>query len=57
MPPAHQVRRVDVHGRQARVTLTADTLFLALFSTGWKVTAAGCTPRPDQPYDCTVEGG
>lgn len=57
MPPAHQVRRVDVHGRQARVTLTADTLFLALFSTGWKVTAAGCTSRPDQPYDCTVEGG
>ena len=31
-------------------------LFLAQFTVGWRVTAAGCTSRPDQPYDCDVEG-
>jgi hypothetical protein len=51
------VQRVDVYGDQARVVLTGDTLFLAHFPSGWKVTAAGCTPRPEQPYDCTVKGG
>ncbi|MGP3926311.1 hypothetical protein [Streptomyces sp. 8N616] len=51
------VRSVDVHGRQARVVLTADTLFLSQFSSGWKVVAAGCTPRPQQPYRCTLKNG
>ncbi|MBZ4015064.1 hypothetical protein CCS38_04760 [Streptomyces purpurogeneiscleroticus] len=54
---ADRVRQVDVYGRQARVVLTGDTLFLARFRTGWKVTAAHCTLRPGQPYDCAVKGG
>lgn len=57
LPAGDTVRGVDVYGGQARVVLTDDTLFLAHFPTGWKVTAAGCTPRPQQPYDCAVQGG
>ena len=37
--------------------LDKDTLFLARFDQGWRVTAAGCTPHGDLPYDCTVKGG
>jgi hypothetical protein len=48
---------VDVHGRQARVVFPSDTLFLSLFSGGWKVVAAGCVPRPEQPYRCLLKGG
>ncbi|MFF4646425.1 hypothetical protein [Streptomyces sp. NPDC001389] len=47
----------EVYGRQAMVRLTRDTLFLSQFDTGWKVVAAGCTPRPDRPYDCRIKGG
>lgn len=57
LPPAGAVRAVDVWGDQARVVLEGDTLFLSQFAGGWKVTAAGCEPRPDQPYRCGVEGG
>ncbi|MFM9591998.1 hypothetical protein ACKI1J_08170 [Streptomyces scabiei] len=48
---------VDVHGRQARVVFRSDTLFLSLFSGGWKVVAAGCVPRPERPYRCLLKGG
>ncbi|MFJ3586564.1 hypothetical protein ACIPPS_30665 [Streptomyces sp. NPDC090127] len=51
-----RARRVDVYGSQARAVFTADTLFLAAFPDGWRVTAAGCTPRPPRPYLCEVEG-
>ena len=36
-----------------------ETVFLALFDDGWRVTAAGCTrlAGPAEPYDCDVEGG
>ncbi|MCX5269381.1 hypothetical protein [Streptomyces sp. NBC_00199] len=57
LPAAGTVRRVDVFGDQARVVLEDDTLFLARFPDGWKVTAAGCQPRPQQPYQCAIKGG
>ncbi len=61
LPPAEETREdvhgVDVNGRQARVVLTGDTLFLSQFSSGWKVVAAGCVPRPRQPYQCTLKSG
>jgi len=57
LPKAGAVRRVDVYGDQARVVLEHDTVFLAHFPTGWKVTAAGCRPRPQQPYQCEIKGG
>ncbi|WP_079188263.1 hypothetical protein [Streptomyces sp. CB02009] len=47
----------EVYGRQAVVRLRGYTLFLSQFDAGWKVVAAGCTPRPDMPFDCKVKGG
>ncbi|MEU5216655.1 hypothetical protein AB0G79_10710 [Streptomyces sp. NPDC020807] len=48
--------RAEVFGDQARVEFEDDLVFLASFPDGWKVTAAGCTPRPERPADCEVEG-
>ncbi|MEN3539875.1 hypothetical protein AAH991_32530 [Microbispora sp. ZYX-F-249] len=49
------VRGVDVWGDEARVRVDGDTLFLHRFPEGWRVRAAGCEPRPEQPYECEVE--
>ncbi|MET9518872.1 hypothetical protein [Streptomyces sp. NPDC002994] len=59
LPSAGEVRRVDVYGRQARVVLDSDTLFLSSFPDGWKVVAAGCEPHPEPelPYQCDLKGG
>ncbi|MFD4628437.1 hypothetical protein ACFVYR_00835 [Streptomyces sp. NPDC058284] len=57
LPTATKVRHVDVYGRQARVVTDRDTLFLSSFPRGWKVTAAGCTARPEKPYQCLIKGG
>lgn len=58
LPEASAVRVVDVYGHDARVVLEQDTVFLARFPDGWKVTAAGCKPAadPDQPYECAISG-
>ncbi|OQR59723.1 hypothetical protein B6E66_33745 [Streptomyces maremycinicus] len=56
LPTGGPVRGVDVHGRQARAVLASDTLFLSQFPGGWKIVAAGCKPRPGQPYECSVKG-
>ncbi|MFJ6938660.1 hypothetical protein [Streptomyces sp. NPDC101132] len=56
LPRGGAVHGTEVYGRQALLRLTADTLFLSQFRGGWKVVAAGCEPRPDLPYRCTVEG-
>jgi hypothetical protein len=47
---------VDAYGQNARAVFADDVIFLADFPAGWRVTAAGCTPRVDRPYDCSVEG-
>ena len=57
LPNGGATRHVDVYGRQARAVMVSDTLFLSQFPDGWKVVAAGCTPQPGRPYQCTVEGG
>jgi hypothetical protein len=57
LAPAETVNTTDLYGSNARVVLTGDTVFLARFGAVWKVTAAGCKPRPDLPYDCDVKGG
>ncbi|MGV9881101.1 hypothetical protein [Streptomyces sp. NPDC003006] len=57
LPAAGTVRGADVYGDQARVMLERDTVFLAHFPAGWKVTAAGCRPRPQRPYECGIKGG
>ncbi|MEU9212187.1 hypothetical protein AB0D27_30680 [Streptomyces sp. NPDC048415] len=57
LPAAGAVRGVAVYGDQAQVVLEHDTVFLAHFPAGWKVTAAGCRPRPQRPYQCEIKGG
>jgi len=52
--PAGQARSIETWGGNSQVRLDGSVLFLAEFRAGWRVTAAGCTPRPDQPYDCVV---
>ncbi len=50
---------VTVAGHSAQVRFADDTVFLALFDDGWKVTAAGCSRTsgdPATPYDCAIEG-
>ena len=53
---AGSVREVKVYGKDAVAYLERDTVFLARFDDGWRVTAAGCTPNSGRPYDCDVEG-
>ncbi|HYJ66639.1 MAG TPA: hypothetical protein VEX15_03140 [Nocardioidaceae bacterium] len=43
-------------GNQAQVRFDGETAFLAEFDDGWKIVAAGCTPRDPLPYDCVLEG-
>jgi hypothetical protein len=50
---------VDVFGHDAIARFGNDTVFLARFDDGWRVTAASCRPGPDEqrPYDCDISGG
>jgi hypothetical protein len=54
---ASPVARTRVFGIAAKVDLAdGDSAFLELTSRGWRVSAAGCTPGPDdQPYECEIE--
>jgi hypothetical protein len=56
LPQPGEVTGAEVYGQRAQVRLTGDTVFLAVFPDGWRVVAAGCTPRGDRPYDCALEG-
>jgi hypothetical protein len=51
------VRRTQVFGIGAKVDLANDhSVFLELTKAGWRVSAAGCVPQPDdEPYRCEVE--
>lgn len=59
LPSSATVTRVDIAGHSARAVLEGQTVFLALFDRGWRVTAAGCrsdSADPASAYDCTVKG-
>lgn len=45
---------IEVWGNNAQARLPDGALFLAEFSSGWKITGAGCKPRSNQPYSCSV---
>lgn len=47
---------VEVYATMAQVRWDGDTAFLARMPGGWRVLAAGCRPRADDPYDCAVKG-
>jgi hypothetical protein len=51
------VTRARVYGIGAQVELrSGERLFLELTRSGWRVSAAGCSPRPhDEPFDCEAE--
>ena len=55
LPGGGSVGRVELWSDEAQVRTGADVLFLVRLSGGWRVNAAGCTPRGDLPYDCDVE--
>jgi len=57
LPAAGAVSRTEVYGQWAQVRLPGDTVFLGAFPGGWRVVAAGCTPRGNRPYDCVLQGG
>ena len=58
LPDPGAAGRSASFGTMAKVDFAADTLFVAEFSDGWKVVAAGCSPAPgDRPYDCSLQGG
>jgi len=57
LPHTGAVRSATAYGTMAQVRLRGDTLFLARFQGGWKVMAAGCSPKAGHPYDCTLQGG
>ena len=57
LPAAAAVTRTEVYGQWAQVRMPGDTVFLGAFPGGWRVVAAGCTPRGDRPYDCVLQGG
>ncbi|MGY1604936.1 hypothetical protein [Geodermatophilus sp. SYSU D00815] len=54
--PGGTVTAVEVWGGDAQVRLGDETVFLTETDEGWRVTAAGCEPRGEAPYDCEVEG-
>ncbi|MFI1935801.1 hypothetical protein ACH44C_01190 [Streptomyces purpureus] len=56
LPEPGAIRSTDVYGRQARVELATDTYFLTSFPGGWRISAAGCTPREGRPYRCLLKG-
>ncbi|GAB1645581.1 hypothetical protein [Krasilnikovia sp. MM14-A1259] len=57
LPAPGAGRGVDVYGQWAQVRLDGGTVFLAVFRGGWRVVAAGCSPRGDgRPYDCVLGG-
>lgn len=57
LPVSGAVNSAEVYGRQALVRADGETLFLSLFTGGWRVVAAGCMPQEDKPYQCVVKGG
>ena len=57
LPDTRDVQDTQAFGRAAQVSMDSDVVFLSVFGDRWLITAAGCTPRGDRPYDCTLKGG
>jgi hypothetical protein len=47
------VRAVRVYATSARVDLAGgESVFLSSMHDGWQISAFGCRPQPNGPYDC-----
>jgi hypothetical protein len=47
---------VEVWGDQALVRTGIDAIFLTELEDGWRIRAAGCQTRGEQPAECELEG-
>jgi len=56
LPSAEQVVDVAAYGRNARVILDGDVVFLSVAEGRWQVSAAGCVFQANAPYDCSLSG-
>jgi hypothetical protein len=56
LPHSGTVTESRAYGSSAQVRLQDDTVFLTRSGIEWKITAAGCVPRGERPYDCAVKG-
>jgi hypothetical protein len=56
VPAAATEPDVEVYGDEAIARVAGDVVFLTNVGGTWMVSAAGCKPQPDQPYDCEVKG-
>jgi len=56
VPVAAKVESSRAFGRSAQVVMDKDVLFLSIFDGQWRITAAGCQSRGEQPYDCQLGG-
>jgi hypothetical protein len=56
VPHAEVAESSQAFGRSAQVVMDDDVLFLAIFDGQWRITAAGCQSRGEQPYECQVKG-
>ncbi|MCE7010841.1 hypothetical protein LWC34_49770 [Kibdelosporangium philippinense] len=54
--PTDRPGQVEVWGETAQVKTSGDTLFLKRFTQGWRIVAAGCVSRGEEPYECKVDG-
>ncbi len=56
LPDGGNVADLQVYGDEAFARMQGDVLFLTNVAGTWMVSAAGCSPQSDQPYDCEVKG-
>jgi hypothetical protein len=57
LPEAGAPTGSSAYGTMGQVRFADDTLFMAEFESGWRVTAAGCAPKPPAAYECAIQGG
>jgi hypothetical protein len=57
LPRAGTLISTRRYGTMSQAVFSHDTVFLSQFPGGWKVVAAGCQPRGERPYDCSLQGG
>jgi hypothetical protein len=54
LPTDRAVRDTSAWSDRAQVRTGDDTLFLVEMPDGWRIAAAGCSPRPDETYTCRL---